>query len=471
MRSLRLVLCALLAGCGQSGELATSAGAGAKELPPDLWTRKTGDDWPAFLGPTGDSVSREKGILKEWPKGGPRIVWQQPLGIGYSMPTVSRGRLFVFDRIRNRCRLRCWNAETGESIWEFEYPTDYRDKYDYNGGPRCSPVVDGDRVYAFGPEGMLHCVRAADGKLVWKVDTKAEFGVDPELLRRRQHARRRGRPAPRPGRRQPQGERPGRRSRTSRATAPASSPSTSSRARSSGRSATSWPATRRPSCGPSANAAWRCCSRAAGCSASMSPRGSWISTTPGGRACSRASTRATPSSWATASSSRSATASAAASSELKPGGFEKVWTDEDKPGRRQRLQVPLDDADPRRRVRLRLERPAHRARRSCAASSSPRARSSGREPGLTRSSLLLVDGHFVCLGEDGTAAAAAGQPEEVRRGGERPVAHAGEGRQHDPEGEALLDYPCWAAPILSHGLLYVRGEKRLVCLELIPAKK
>src|SRR4051812_493102 len=149
MRLLLLVVCAALVGCGQSGqEFATSADdekpveSGPKDpLPPDLRTRKTGDDWPAFLGPTGDSVSREKGILKNWPKGGPPQVWQQPLGIGYAMPTISRGRLFVFDRIRNRCRLRCWNAETGASIWSFEYDTDYRDKYGYNGGaPRLPPL-------------------------------------------------------------------------------------------------------------------------------------------------------------------------------------------------------------------------------------------------------------------------------------------------------------------------------------------
>src|SRR5215212_7692708 len=76
-----------------------AAGAGAGEgLPPDLRTRKTGSDWPCFLGPTGDSVSAETGILRPWPRGGPRLVWSKPLGSGYSAPAVSRGRLFVFER-------------------------------------------------------------------------------------------------------------------------------------------------------------------------------------------------------------------------------------------------------------------------------------------------------------------------------------------------------------------------------------
>ena len=83
------------------------------------------------------------------------------------------------------------------------------------------------------------------------------------------------------------------------------------------------------------------------------------------------------------------------------------------------------------------------------------------EPDLTRTSLMLVDGHFVCLGEDGRLRLLkvnAQKYEEVAR--------------LDPDGEAgaLLRYPCWAAPVLAHGLLYVRAKDHLVCLELIPAK-
>src|SRR5262249_7012288 len=178
-----LALVGLVVGCASAvqEEAAVTVRPGDPP-PPDLGTCKTGVDWPRFLGPSGDSTSPEKGIVSPWPAGGPKVVWQKELGIGYSMPTISRGRLFLFDRVRNRARLRAWKAETGESLWTFEYPTDYRDQYNYNGGPRCSPVVDGDRVYIFGPEGMLHCVRALDGKLVWKIDTQAEFGVVPNFF-------------------------------------------------------------------------------------------------------------------------------------------------------------------------------------------------------------------------------------------------------------------------------------------------
>src|SRR5262249_34535762 len=117
-----------------------------------------------------------KGITAPWPDN-LRVVWEKRTGTGYGMPAVSRGRLFLFDRVRDRARLTAFKSETGEVLWTFDYPTDYQDLYNYNNGPRCCPVVDGDRVYVYGAEGMLHCVRALDGKAVWKVDTRADFGV------------------------------------------------------------------------------------------------------------------------------------------------------------------------------------------------------------------------------------------------------------------------------------------------------
>src|SRR5262249_3693992 len=96
---------------------------------------------------------------------------------GYWYPVASACRLCPLAPARTRSRLRAPKAETGESIWLSEYNTAYVDMYGYNGGPRCSPVVDGNRVYIYGPEGQLHCVRASDGKLAWKVDTVSEFDV------------------------------------------------------------------------------------------------------------------------------------------------------------------------------------------------------------------------------------------------------------------------------------------------------
>jgi outer membrane protein assembly factor BamB len=77
-------------------------------------------------------------------------------------------------------------------------------------------------------------------------------------------------------------------------------------------------------------------------------------------------------------------------------------------------------------------------------------------PDLTRTSLLYVDGHFVCLGEYGQLTLFKANPQKYE-----PLGTANVPRE-------LLRNPCWAAPIVSHGLLYVRGDDQLACLELIP---
>ena len=148
----------------------------AQETPvTDLRTRKTGNDWPGFLGPDGDSKSSETLLHLPLPESGPPVVWHKRIGTGYAAPTISQGRLFTFDRHADKARLTCMKSETGEELWRFEYSTDYEDMLGYNNGPRACPVVDGDRVYTFGAEGMLHCVNVLDGQLIWKINISFIF--------------------------------------------------------------------------------------------------------------------------------------------------------------------------------------------------------------------------------------------------------------------------------------------------------
>ena len=99
------------------------------------------------------------------------------MGEGYCAPAVALGRALVFDRIGRHIRLRCLHAETGRKLWEERYPTDYADMFGYDGGPRASPVIAGDRVITFGPEGRLECRSLADGSSAWRVDTAADYHV------------------------------------------------------------------------------------------------------------------------------------------------------------------------------------------------------------------------------------------------------------------------------------------------------
>src|SRR5688572_5560910 len=141
--------------------------AGPQDVPP----RVTSHEWPGFLGPHRNGKSDERGLPASWPAGGPPIVWQKPIGTGYSAPAIARGRLYHFARFGDADRLICFEAQSGAELWQCEHPTEYEDMLGYNNGPRATPVVDGERVYTYSAEGLLQCVRQADGQPVWRVDT------------------------------------------------------------------------------------------------------------------------------------------------------------------------------------------------------------------------------------------------------------------------------------------------------------
>ncbi len=143
----------------------------------DLGKRKIGTDWSRFLGPTGDSKSTETGIITDWGDQGLKVLWDRELGSSYGIGTVSRGRYYQFDRKDDEAFVVCLNAETGKQIWKFVYSSDYTDLYGYDPGPRCSPLIDGNRVFIYGTEGMLYCLNATTGKEEWSVDTVKKFGV------------------------------------------------------------------------------------------------------------------------------------------------------------------------------------------------------------------------------------------------------------------------------------------------------
>jgi len=89
-------------------------------------------------------------------------------------------------------------------------------------------------------------------------------------------------------------------------------------------------------------------------------------------------------------------------------------------------------------------------------------------PDLARTSLLYVDGHFVMLGEYGELQLFRATPKKFEKVAESLLVDDSLPRLPNTPARPLLKYPCWSAPILSHGLLYVRGDDRLICLELIP---
>jgi len=134
-------------------------------------------DWPQYLGPKQDGTSEETGLRFDWPEGGPPVVWTKRLGPSFSPPVVAGDRLVVFHRIGNTEVLECVTASGGERLWQFGYPTRYKDRYRYNGGPRSSPAIDDTHVYAYGAEGTLTCLDLATGRKVWQRPLNADLGA------------------------------------------------------------------------------------------------------------------------------------------------------------------------------------------------------------------------------------------------------------------------------------------------------
>ena len=131
--------------------------------------------WRLFLGNNSDG--KTLGTIGRWAKSGPKKVWTRDFGYSYSPPAVSDSKVFHFDRVEDRNRLTCLSVSTGEILWRKEYKTNFEATAGYGNGPRSSPVVDSGSVFTFGPEGLLQCRNIEDGKLKWECDTTRVYGV------------------------------------------------------------------------------------------------------------------------------------------------------------------------------------------------------------------------------------------------------------------------------------------------------
>ncbi len=133
--------------------------------------------WPTLLGPALDGTTSETKLLKRWPQDGPKLVWEMETGTGYAPPAVSGDRLVYFHRVDDQDVVECLQSETGKRHWRYTYLSAYVDRYGFNNGPRCGPVIDGNLVYVYGATGALHCLELATGNLLWKHDIAAKYSV------------------------------------------------------------------------------------------------------------------------------------------------------------------------------------------------------------------------------------------------------------------------------------------------------
>ena len=132
------------------------------------------DDWPQWRGPQRDGKSAEKGLLQSWPAGGPPLAFKAAgLGTGFSTVAVAGGKIFTLGDSGEKQYVIALDDKAGNLLWKQEIGPAWNDEFL---GPRSTPAVDGDRVYALSTEGLLHCLETATGKVVWKRSLPDDFG-------------------------------------------------------------------------------------------------------------------------------------------------------------------------------------------------------------------------------------------------------------------------------------------------------
>ena len=142
----------------------------------------SGDDWPQWRGPNRDGISTETGLLKEWPEGGPKLIWQaKDIGSGYSTPSVVGDRVYLVSNTGNNNEfVQALDARDGKQLWSTRIGNvgnpDQRPNYP---AARSTPTVDGEFLYALGSDGDLVCIERETGKVIWQNNVRAEFGGKP----------------------------------------------------------------------------------------------------------------------------------------------------------------------------------------------------------------------------------------------------------------------------------------------------
>jgi outer membrane protein assembly factor BamB len=135
-----------------------------------------GTDWPQWRGPDRTGLSKESGLMKQWPASGPSLVWSAAnLGAGYGSISVSGDRIFVQGMKGRDSTVSSLNRTDGKLVWSKVLGPGVNNEQ--GPGPRGTPTVDADRVYVLTENGDLACLRSQDGSVLWQRNILKDFGA------------------------------------------------------------------------------------------------------------------------------------------------------------------------------------------------------------------------------------------------------------------------------------------------------
>ena len=156
----------LLAGAGGLGAAALLSG--------DLPGAPVATDWPQFRGAQRDNISKETGLARKWPAGGPKVLWSVPVAQGYAGPAIVGGRIYHhdYDEAKNEWCVNCRNLTDGKLVWQFREAREIRPNHAIT---RTVPAVDARFVFSLDPKAVLHCLDVKTGKQLWRKSLVTDF--------------------------------------------------------------------------------------------------------------------------------------------------------------------------------------------------------------------------------------------------------------------------------------------------------
>ncbi|MBI5281987.1 MAG: PQQ-like beta-propeller repeat protein [Candidatus Solibacter usitatus] len=139
-----------------------------------LAPRLRAEDWPQFRGAARDNVSKEMGLLRKWPQGGPKVLWTIPVGQGYAGAAIAGGRVYHndYDEAKGEWGVICRSLATGKEIWRYAEPKRIRPNHAIT---RTVPAVDARQVFSMDPKCNLYALDARTGKKMWQKDLVAVY--------------------------------------------------------------------------------------------------------------------------------------------------------------------------------------------------------------------------------------------------------------------------------------------------------
>lgn len=134
------------------------------------------DDWPGFRGINRDGKSAETGLLKKWPKGGPKLLWTKDgIGHGYSSAAIAEGSIYVTGLVETEGLLTALDLK-GKVKWKINYGPEWHRSMP---GVRCTPTIEDNRVYIISGMGRVSCLDAITGKQIWSVEGVQDHNGKP----------------------------------------------------------------------------------------------------------------------------------------------------------------------------------------------------------------------------------------------------------------------------------------------------